>query len=341
MKREKSIDFFKTLLVIGMITAHCIQFLGNMDTKIQYIISLFVNLITFSGFMFCFGYASNIAYFKKEKQDVFKKLIKNIFNILIVFYISGIGYSLLISNDLSLTKIVKILILWTIPGYSEFLAGFCVLNLMILLLFDKIKQILSNKKIFLTVLIISLVCTFIPYKFIFINQIGLFIGSEKFSCYPVLQYLGYFLIGAYFQQNTIKYNLKYLIVSTIGTSIFATYTLINNSVPKRFPPSFYWIVGSSLLLYVYYLICIYITNKFDVKQFVYFIGKNTLSFLLCSNIILFTLKHLLFNTHLNLLAIITLNIIVILITYIIIFIYKSTLKNMIKRNNRILKNTIQ
>ncbi|MGG7131502.1 hypothetical protein [Clostridium perfringens] len=54
MHRNRSIDFMKTILVFGMIEAHVIQFLGNQLNKLQYINSIFINLITFSGFMFCF-----------------------------------------------------------------------------------------------------------------------------------------------------------------------------------------------------------------------------------------------------------------------------------------------
>ncbi|MBB6692153.1 DUF1624 domain-containing protein [Cohnella xylanilytica] len=55
--RERAIDLFKGLLVIGMVYCHTLQFFSDPQAypNGQRIIDL-VNLITFSGFVFAFGY---------------------------------------------------------------------------------------------------------------------------------------------------------------------------------------------------------------------------------------------------------------------------------------------
>ena len=53
--RAADLDLLKTLLVWGMITAHCIQLLALRPKPPALVISDFINLITFSGFMFAFG----------------------------------------------------------------------------------------------------------------------------------------------------------------------------------------------------------------------------------------------------------------------------------------------
>lgn len=143
-ERDRSIDMLKTLLVIGMILAHCIQLIGK-PTPLTNAISTGVNLITFSGFLFCFGYAVSIAYLGKSKDYVKNKIIRNCIELLIVYYISGISYELFVTKQLSLIKLMKILILLHIPGYSEFLAGFFVLNLLTLIFFNQIVKILNSK----------------------------------------------------------------------------------------------------------------------------------------------------------------------------------------------------
>lgn len=72
MERDRSIDFMKTLLVIGMIIGHCIQLIGKTSIKTTNISNL-INLITFSGFIFCFGYSVSISYLNKNKNMVIKK----------------------------------------------------------------------------------------------------------------------------------------------------------------------------------------------------------------------------------------------------------------------------
>lgn len=52
-KREKGIDLFKAILVIGMILGHVFQLLAR-NNQITNLIIKYINLISFSGFLFCF-----------------------------------------------------------------------------------------------------------------------------------------------------------------------------------------------------------------------------------------------------------------------------------------------
>lgn len=319
-ERNKSIDMLKTLLVIGMILGHCIQLIGN-PIAFTNVISTGVNLITFSGFLFCFGYAVSIAYLDKSKEYVKNKIIRNCIKLLIVYYISGISYELFVTKELSMIKLMKILILSNIPGYSEFLAGFFVLNLLTLIFFNQIVKILKSKKLIIIIIIISLVSTFIPYEYISINQLGLIVGSSKFACFPILQYSSYYILGMYFQKNCIKFDKKHLIISMIGTSLFIGYTLINKEFPLRFPPSIFWVLGGLGILYIYYIFSEFISNKINKNNKIYFIGENTLYFLLISNIFLFILEGY-FNLKIDFAYNVLFAILIILLCYIIIYLKK-------------------
>lgn len=318
MNRDKSIDFMKVILVIGMIEAHVIQFLGNLSNKLQSINSDFINLITFSGFMFCFGYVSNIVYFKKTNNNVKKRLFKNFIRILIGFYISGSAYILLVERQFSVLELVKMIFLFKIPGYSEFLITFAILNLAILVFLEQIKCILENKKLFIGIIIISLLTTFIPYQMVKFTQIGLIIGSNKFSCFPLIQYSSYFLIGAYFNKYKIKYNFKIMWIFGILEFLFIINSLINKKLPNRFPPEILWILGGMFFVYIYYLISIYLSEKIKIKSF-YFIGENTLDFLIVSNIILFLIYNFYGKLYLGFGSIFIITLVVLLISYFIIY----------------------
>lgn len=58
--RSSALDIFKGLLVFGMILAHVIQILGGRNNYLLTAISNYINLISFSGFLFAFGYAQAI-----------------------------------------------------------------------------------------------------------------------------------------------------------------------------------------------------------------------------------------------------------------------------------------
>lgn len=319
MNRDRAIDFFKVLLVVGMIIAHSIQFLGDSSSKIQQVISTFVNLITFSGFMFCFGYATNIAYMKKTREEVSEKLIRGAIKILVVFYISGIAYKLLVSKNLNIVELIKIILLFRIPGYSEFLLSFSVLNLVILIFFNLFKKSLQVNKTFLLIIAISLLATFIPYELVILSQIGIIIGTTKFACFPILQYICYFMFGLYFNQNKIKFNIKFLLLSLLGSLSFILYTIVNRELPSRFPPSIVWVIGASFFLYMYYLASKYLSNKINFSKHFYFIGENTLYFLLTSNLILFTLEYFMPTLKFSLLSSIISALVILIVSYIIIY----------------------
>lgn len=145
--RDITLDLMKSLLVIGMITAHVLQLCYVGGSKLVAAFSLFINMVTFSSFMFCFGCAAWLAYFRKypNKMQVKGKLFRNFIRLLICFYISGYGFLLLVDSDFTLYEAVKVLLLWRIPGYSEFLLSFAFLNLVIYVLYPIIQKLIVNK----------------------------------------------------------------------------------------------------------------------------------------------------------------------------------------------------
>lgn len=138
---------FKLLLVIGMVTAHVFQLLykGESCRSLIFMFSTYINAITFSGFLFAFGCATQLAYLRKPKDDILKKkLVKNGLRLLLAFYISGIAYTTLVTQKMSLVAMLKILCLWEIPGYSEFLLSFAMLMPLVWILYRPMNAICSH-----------------------------------------------------------------------------------------------------------------------------------------------------------------------------------------------------
>ncbi len=80
--RNVELDMFKLLLVIGMIAAHVFQLLYNGETgrSMIWMFSTYINAITFSGFLFAFGCAIQLAYLRKPKDDLLKKKVSKEWN---------------------------------------------------------------------------------------------------------------------------------------------------------------------------------------------------------------------------------------------------------------------
>lgn len=202
--RNRSIDLFKGILIILMIISHILQLL--FFSKNELLFTKFVNLITFSGFMFSFGYVTYFAYISKDidKLTFRKKMIKRFIITMIVFYISSFAYRYFIDNYISLDVILDILFLKSIAGYSEFLLSFAFIYILIYLFKDIFNKM--NNKILLLLIIVSLLMTYFNYELINNNIIGVLLGTDQFNCFSIIQYLCYYILGIFIAKNKIIFN---------------------------------------------------------------------------------------------------------------------------------------
>ena len=196
----------KGIVTILMIMAHVVQFY-MIDHKGYLGFSDYVNLTTFSAFMFCFGYVCNVAYFQKEDLPQ-KRIFIGAIKCLCAFYISAFGIELILHGK-NFREILPVVWFSQVSGYSEFLLSFFYLYVVILLFGKQIKKIINNNRLFLFVLILSLLLTYIPYKKITIVQLSPLIGTKLLPSFPILQYASYFLIGAFVSKYKIVFRRYY------------------------------------------------------------------------------------------------------------------------------------
>ena len=297
IKRDYSIDFLKGLLVIGMILAHVIQFLGKWNTFTSEF-SSFINCITFSGFFFCFGYVFYVAYLCKTLSVVWNRILITFFKTLIAFYISGICYSVILKRGINGNWIWKILTLNQIPGYSEFLISFALVSLVGLIFFIPLQKLLEHKWLTLTFGTILLFTTFIPYQKITSPQLGLLIGTRKICAFPILQYFPLWLAGAFFAKYKIKWNKNIFVVTFWCSLTYIISKLLKSPLLVRFSPSMLWVISPLFFIYCYYLIS-NILSRYKISMSIIKIGQNTLFYLLISNITIFLMATILKRNSLS------------------------------------------
>lgn len=68
--RNTHIDRFKSLLMFAMIATHAIAVLGEGGTAAQGLVELAGRLAAYSGFMFCYGAAAQLAYFGRGTTPI-------------------------------------------------------------------------------------------------------------------------------------------------------------------------------------------------------------------------------------------------------------------------------
>jgi hypothetical protein len=279
-----------------MVYTHVLQFFSDASIfPSVHFITQFFNLITFSGFVFCFGYVNQLAYYSKPFSLSYKKMLITGLKTLIAFYISGVAFQLYVGNlSISTETIMPIILLQVIPGWSEFLVSFTLIIFIGLVLFPFFSWIGNQPVIIWGTSILLLATTWIDYHQVPSPYLGLLIGTDRFPTFPVIQYLPYYLIGMFFARYQIRFKWKYLLTSTLGTCLFISYLVVNGGeLPGRFPPSVYWIVGPSFFLYIYYVM----TKLLDKWQrgggILRIMGENVLFYLLISNVFIFSLANVL------------------------------------------------
>lgn len=306
------ISYMKCILLLGMLFGHVLVFVYEKDLDLvtyrgtkYFIIAIlaeYFHLITFSGYFFCFGYLCNLVYFNSEDlKKTRNKILNSSWRMLVGFYISAFSFKILvypgINWEISQENIINILILKDIPGFSEFLISYFALMILIYLFFPIFKNIFGIRGIFLLLLSLFLfvLSYIVPYDKID-SRLGLYIGSTKFSSFPVLLYFPYYLLGGYFSQNkkNILNNRWLVSLLALGTIIYLNYIYIYGISPSRFPPSFIWLIGGLLFVYIYFFICFYFDKWISkinclkgLSNFMIELGQNTFYYLILSNFFLF------------------------------------------------------
>lgn len=292
----EAVDFLKGFLVLGMILAHCIQFFGEEEKGIQKFIVDYVNLTTFSGFLFSYGFVCYRAYFTKKFKEVRKKMLQNAGKTLAAFYISSIAYLALADNKVFKTDILRdVITIRLFGGWSEFLISFAGVMLMAMLLFPLYKKL--NILGLAVIAAVSLMTCFVPYEKITVPWLALFVGSRHYVTFPVIQYSVYFAAGVIVSKFGRKYH-RYLLAGSVVFSLPAIiYILRMSQMPERFPPSLLYITGGASFLYIYYRLFSMLSEStcknrilLGVKNYLKQTGSNSLFYLLMSNVFIFGFK---------------------------------------------------
>ena len=291
--RKREIDMLKGILTITMILCHSIQFFGVEDDPVQGFLVNVINLTTFSGFVFCFGYVGEMAYFQKGWMEGACKMGKNMLRILIAFYLSGIAYVSLVEGKIFRIDFIReVIFLKKYPGWSEFLVSFSAMLLIGILCFPLLKRM--NGKILVLCALTSGSLCFLPYDKIQNSWLALFVGSRHYVTFPVLQYSFFFAVGIWFCKKQIKWKWQIMVISICLGLPCLFYYGKTAYLPERFPVSVWYLFGGCLFVYLYYLLaCAMEKMQIGILKKVtgYFevVGAESLYYLLFSNFMIFAL----------------------------------------------------
>jgi hypothetical protein len=293
-RRAPYLDLFKTVLVWGMVSAHVIQLLGLRLGPGAGAFSDYVNLISFSGFMLAFGIGTGLS--RGARRRALAERAWPVLVMLAAVYISSLGFVVLsarrpVTPDL-LADLLSFRVLF---GYSEFLASFLVLYLLIALARPVLVAI-AEHPLFLAVAIAACLASTYVTTDQLIPFAGTLIGHRKYASFPLLAYLPWFLAGIRLGRRDGVLPPLDLALAAIATAAFGWFFWRAGFwLPERFPPSVLWIVGPALILALYLFAARAVTDWASAPSLLLAPGRHVLASLLFSNLAIFTAQRLFYK----------------------------------------------
>ena len=303
-ERNQEIDLMKGLLTLAMILCHCLQFFGKEDQGVEKILVNVINLTTFSGFLFCFGFVCCLAYFQGDTRRGIVHMLRNMVRLLLAFYISGLAYMAFKEQKIFRKALIReILTLRRYPGWSEFLASFAAVLLVGAILLPALRK--TNGWVVIAAAAASLAGCFLPYEKITNPWLALFIGSGSYTTFPVLQYGVYFVAGIWAARRKKWPDWKLFCGAVVLSAPCIWYYWKYDGLPGRFPPSALFIGGGALGVWLCHLLAGALGKLRSVTiigkpvEALSFIGRNSLYYLLMSNILIFAVAGSKFSYRAN------------------------------------------
>lgn len=287
--RAQYLDLLKSLLIYGMITAHVTQLLTFRPSTELTGIADFVNLITFSGFMLAFGLGIGMS--GERKRPLWDK-VRPILMMLAASWISSLAFVVLVDRKpVNVALLTDLLSLRVLYGWSEFLASFLTLYILIAIARPVLVWLASQARILILATTLCLATTLLVTNRNY-PLMATVIGTTNFASFPILPYLPWFLVGIWLGRNNRVPNLIEWAIAAIGTAGFCYVLYTRGEIPGRFPPSIWWIVGAAVPLAVYLTVSRFIVRGNKVLSLLLVPGRHVLASLLVSNLIIFGARFL-------------------------------------------------
>lgn len=287
--RADWLDLLKTLLVWGMVGAHVVQLLGVGLGPGAARFSDYINLVSFSGFMLAFGIGTGLS--PGRRRSGLAGRIGPALVMLGCAYLSALAFATLVDHKpITGSLLADLLTFRVLFGYSEFLATFFVLYVVIALARPVLIGIAENPVLLAAAVVVCLASTYVATGAL-IPLAGTVIGHTRYASFPLLGYLPWFLFGIRIGRRDGVAAPFDMALAILGTAVFLWFFWrTGQNLPERFPPTIQWIVGPAVPLLVYLVACRAIADWVRLPFWLMAPGRHVLAALLLSNLIIFATR---------------------------------------------------
>ena len=295
MNRDRSIDVEKGIAAALMVLCHVLQFFGDPgEYPAQDVVMGAVNALAFPMFVFAYGRSVAAAWWERPWREALPRALRSALRAYAAFILSGTAYKVICQGkDFSRWAPLNVVLLRSIPGWSEFLIAFALYGLLVALALPLMKRAVERPAALAAVCLACLAATFLPYGSVKDFRLGLWIGTTRFNCFPVAQHLPFLLMGLYVGRKGWN---RWLILGAAGLTGAGTFVWARFGEPGRFPPSLFWLLTPCLGIALMDLLARRLDGEnpwlLRAMKPVRYMGRNSLFFLLASNLCIFALSRM-------------------------------------------------
>jgi hypothetical protein len=207
-------------------------------------------------------------------------------------YISSLAFVVLVDRKpLTPALLTDLLSLRVLYGWSEFLASFFTLYLLIAIARPWLVRLAGNVWVLAVVVIACLVATYLTTRVDF-PLLATLVGTTNYASFPIIPYLPWFLIGIHLARRDRGTNILEWMLAAVATAAFVWVLVKSGEFPPRFPPSALWIAGAALPLAVYLAASRLVAPRLAVRAFLLAPGRHVLASLVVSNLVIFGIRYL-------------------------------------------------
>ena len=287
-RRAADLDLMKTLWVVGRIGAHVIQLITFRARPEAAIFAEYINLVTFSGFMFAFGIGIGLPKPPGKHWHLASRL-RPVLILLLAVYASSFAFALWVDRKpLNTELILDVVTMRRLFGWSEFLATFFMLSLVTLVARPALVAIGRNPWVLLMATAACLATTFYTTGTIF-PLLPTVVSHTGFANFPLLPYLPWFLVGIWYGSHPVR--AWHFVPALAITGYLYWVTIQTGQFPNRFPPTILWIAGPAALLLAYLALCRLLAARVNIPRVLLTPGRHVLSFLVLSNLAFFATRY--------------------------------------------------
>lgn len=285
--RAAFLDLFKTILTVGMIFAHVIQLADAMPGQVAHALSIYTNLITFSGFMFAFGMGVGLSR-RTAPTGAMLSRCKTPAVLFLGYCISSLAQiKFLDAHSIGGKELTDILLMHRLYGYSEFLAGFFLLSLITSFARPLMFAVRDNLHWIAAFVALSVIFSALDLSVPKLPLVAAVVGSHDYPTFPLAQYLPWFLLGMRYTRPSVSISCAIWLTAAAATLAFLAYVAVHRALPSRFPPDTLWVAGPALFLLVYLSLCHTVAKRVTIPGWAVIPGRHVLLFLVVSNVVLF------------------------------------------------------